>query len=501
MTISATVCRLAFSLIVSAIPLPGAVALSSVFSDHLVLQRDRPVPVWGTATPGEKVDVTFGRQHVSTVADASGRWSVTLASMAAQATPADLNAQGTTSVSVHDVLVGDVWLCSGQSNMEKPLGEKRGQKPVFHSEEELKAGNHPLIRLLKVTKNRVTEPADKITGEWTVCSPTSLEKTQFSAAGYFFGRKLQEELQVPIGLIDSTWGGTRIELWTAPTAFAVFPSLAELAAAVRTPGAKAEQTVPSSLYYGMIHPLVPYALRGVLWYQGETNLMDVNDSDRYPDKMEALIRGWREAFADPYLPFYYVQIAPHFYHLIRRQVIDAPTSLPEFWEAQAAVLRIPHTGMAVITDLVDDLFDIHPRNKQDVGLRLAWLALARTYGRKDVVDSGPVFRRWEVKDGRAYLYFDHTGGGAGGAGGLAAKDGKPLSWFVVAGEEGEFVPAQAVIEGDHVVVSSPRVQNPRRVRFAWDEAAQPNLVNGAGLPAWPFRTDRPAQVAAPPADR
>jgi len=459
------------------------IALPAIFSDHAVLQRDRPIVVWGTAAPGEAVEATLGSQQAKTVADKTGKWSLTLPALPASATPVDLLIHGTNTVTLHDLLVGEVWLCSGQSNMEKPIGEQRGQKPVFHAEEELKTGDRPLIRLLKIPKVKLSEPGKDVSANWMVCSPETLDKIKFSATGFFFGRKLQDELKVPIGLIDSTWGGTRIEPWTPPGAFAAFPSLAEFAAAAQKPGTKAENLIPSTHYYGMIQPLAPFALRGVLWYQGESNLMEINDSATYPDKMEALIRGWREAWHEPELPFYYVQIAPHFYHLLRRQVIISPESEAEFWEAQSRALRVPHTGMVVTTDLVDDLFDIHPRNKQDVGLRLALLALARTYDRKDLIDSGPVFSRWEVEGKEAKLFFNYTGQG------LISRDKKPLSWFTIAGEDGVFYPADAVIEGDHVTVSSRRVQKPANVRFAWDEAAQPNLANSAGLPAQPFRTD------------
>ena len=468
----------------------AAVALPAVFSDHAVLQRDRPLPVWGTAAPDETIEVSLGDLRAKTVADSTGKWRVLLPASSANPAPSDLIVRGSNVVTIHDLLIGDVWLCSGQSNMEKPIGEKRDQKPVFHAEEELRAGDHPLIRLLKIPKVRASVPAADVSARWIACSPESLEQTKFSATGYFFGRKIQEEIKVPIGLIDSTWGGTRIELWTPPGAFAAFPSLAELATAARTEGAKAEGAVPSTLYYGMVQPLAPFALRGVLWYQGESNLIDVNDSARYPDKMEALIRGWREVWQEADLPFYYVQIAPHFYHVIRRQVVISPESEAEFWEAQVAALRIPHTGMAVTTDLVDDLFDIHPRNKQDVGLRLALLALARTYGRADVIDSGPVFRRAAVEGNRLKLFFNYAGTG------LASRDSKPLSWFTIAGPDGQFFPALVEIEGDHLFVSSPHVAHPAKVRFAWDEAAQPNFVNSAGLPAQPFRTDSPFPIVA-----
>jgi sialate O-acetylesterase len=466
----------------------GEVRLPAVFGDHGVLQRDKPVPVWGSAAPGEKVEVIFGEQRRETTADSKGWWRVTLDALPASATPADLSVRGTNTITLHDILVGEVWLCSGQSNMEKPIGEQRGQKPVLDAEKEIAAANFPRIRLFKVAKQRLAGPGEDVNAQWEVCTPESIDRLKFSATGYFFGRRIHQDLAVPVGLIDSTWGGTRIEPWTPPEAFALMPSLAPFALAAQTSGVAADGSVPSNLFYGMIRPLAPYALRGFLWYQGESNLIDVDDRATYADKMEALIRGWRAVWGDAEAPFYYVQIAPHFYHVVRRQWLTSPQALPEFWEAQAAALRVKNTGMAATTDLVDDLMDIHPRDKQRVGERLARLALSRAYGRDGIVDTGPVLKRWDARDGKAVLTFDQV------AGGLKSNDGKGLTWFEVAGADGRFFAAEAKIDGATVVVSSPYVAKPDAVRFGWDEAARPNLVNSAGLPAWPFRTDGSAII-------
>jgi sialate O-acetylesterase len=461
----------------------GEVNLPAVFSDHAVLQRGRPVPVWGTAEAGERVEVIFGPQRREVVADTQGAWRVMLDALPASAEPAELVVQGTNTITLRDVLVGEVWLCSGQSNMEKPVGEKPGQRPVFDAEQEIAAADFPQIRLLKVAKQKLAAPDKDVEARWEVCAPESLDRVKFSAAGYFFGRKIHQELGVPVGLIDSTWGGTRIEPWTPPEAFSRMPSLAHFALAAQTPGVAAEESVPSTLYYGMIRPLVPYALRGFLWYQGESNLIDGDDRATYADKMEALISGWRAAWRDEEAPFYFVQIAPHFYHVARRKWITSPEALPMFWEAQVAALRVKNTGMAATTDLVDDLMDIHPRDKKNVGERLARLALKRTYGKSDVVDEGPILKSWEARDGSVVLRFDHV------AEGLKASDGKALNWFALAGDDGRFFPANAKIESETVIVSSKYVASPVAVRLGWDEAARPNLVNSAGLPARPFRTD------------
>jgi sialate O-acetylesterase len=234
----------------------------------------------------------------------------------------------------------------------------------------------------------------------------------------------------------------------------------------------------------MIAPLAPFAIKGALWYQGESNLIDYGDGAIYADKMGALVQGWRALFNQD-MAFYYVQIAPHLYHVVRPAQTVSPEAEPLLWEAQTASLRIPHTGMVVTTDLVDDLADIHPRNKKEVGERLARLALSKDYGRSGIVASGPMLRAMEVAGARAILSFDHVGAG------LVSADGKPLNWFTIAGADGKFHPAIATIEQDRVIVSSAWVNAPKVVRFAWDEAARPNFKNKDGLPAVPFRTDNP----------
>jgi sialate O-acetylesterase len=459
----------------------GEVSLPAVFADNMVLQRERPVPIWGRAEPGEHVEIIYSKNHREVVADGSGHWRATLDPLPASSVPAALIVRGRNVITLQNVVVGDVWLCSGQSNMAKPVGAQSGQKPVSNYKEELRTADHPRLRFFKVPRAHAEKPSETLGGSWLVCTPQSLEQSKFSAVGYFFGREIERSVDIPIGLIDATYGATRIEAWTPPSGFASVPALADLAVATRTPGARAEDIVPSTLYYGMIHPLVPFALRGFLWYQGENNLYDVVDGARYTDKMEALIRGWRGEWGDAHLPFYYVQLAPFLYHVVHPHRIVSPTLLPEFWEAQTRALRIPDTGMVVTTDLVDDLFDIHPTRKQEVGQRLAYLALAHTYGRHDIADSGPTYRSMDISGGKVTVYFDHVGDR------LVSRDEKPLTWFTIAGADGKFFPAQAEIHQDHVVLSSPDVAAPVMVRFAWDEAARPNLFNSAGLPARPFR--------------
>jgi sialate O-acetylesterase len=469
-------------LVAAAFAADQRLTLPTVIGSDMVLQREMPVPIWGWAAPGTSVTVRFADQEKSAKAGADGRWEVRLDALKTSDKPGAMVIAGGETITLTNILVGEVWFCSGQSNMEKPVGEQRGQKPVFNYEQELASANYPQIRFYKAERSRAFAPAKDVKGAWSVCSSNSLEQTKFSAAAYFFGREIYKDLKIPIGLVESSWGGTRIEPWTPQEGFGMVPSLAEftriLSGTNRPAGA-------STLYSGMVAPLVPFAICGALWYQGESNLMDVNDGLRYADKMKALVLGWRRMWRQGDFPFYYVQIAPYCYFGDRPTRVASAEGLPEIWEAQTLSLKLTNTGMIVTTDLVDDLHDIHPRNKQDVGKRLALVALAKTYGRKEIVYSGPFYKRMEVRSSKVVLFFDYV------AGGLVSKDGKPLTWFTIAGADGKFEPADAVIEGDTVVVSSPKVTEPKAVRFAWHETAQPNFLNKAGLPAVPFRTDGP----------
>ena len=460
------------------------VRLPHILSDHMVLQAGQPLPVWGWADPGETITVRFAKQVRHIRAGSNGHWQITLTPVERSDTPQEMKVSGAHStLDVRDVLVGEVWLASGQSNMEKPVGDQPGQKPTFNAESELAAADHPDLRLFKVKRARSDTPAEDVEGEWVRCDPTSLEASKFSAAGYFFGRKLQASLATPVGMIDSTWGGTRIELWTPGQAFATVPTLTAYAEAAKTPGKQIDGTKLSTLYNAMVAPLVPYRIKGLIWYQGESNLIDVVDGSIYADKMTALVDGWRAQWGQMF-PVYYVQIAPYLYHLHFNTTVVSSQSEPVIWEAQSAALRLPKTGMVVTTDLVDDLFDIHPRDKKTVGERLANLALSRDYGQTGLATWGPVFAAVRFDADKAILRFDH-------AQGLTTRDKKTPDWFTIAGPDGVYYAARATIDGDRIIVSSPHVAAPVHVRFAWDEGAQPNLINGDGLPASPFRTDNP----------
>ncbi len=503
------------SLLLCAGSVHADVTLPHVLSDHMVLQRDRPLPVWGSADPGEEVTVEIAGLEARATADPSGKWRVELPPLEAGG-PHTLTVSGRNSISLEDVLIGEVWLCSGQSNMEM------GISVVANGAEEAAAADFPRIRLYEVPRNPRGEPQDDVAARWLVCAPETIVQGDwggFSAVAYCFGRELQRELDVPIGLIDTCWGGTRIEPWTPPHGFAAVPSLQHLADEIARkdrdyrrdlPGqleaierwiettraalANGERLPsdpwwprhplaspgePSGLYNGMIHPLLPFAIRGAVWYQGESNVHSA-DGMAYFEKMKALVGGWREAWGQGNFPFYFVQIAPFNYDW-HKPGID-PHDLPRIQEAQSASLAIPHTGMVVTTDIAD-LRDIHPANKQEVGRRLALWALAKTYGREGLVCSGPLFRSTAVEDAKLRVSFDHV------AAGLRSRDGKPLTWFQIAGEDRKFVDAQARIEGETVLVWSEEVTAPVAVRFGWHMLAEPNLVNSEGLPASPFRSD------------
>ena len=490
------------------------VRLPKVFGSHMVLQQEQPLVFWGWADAGETVQIQAGDTKGQTKANDKGEWKVVLPARKAGGAPIKVTVSGSNKVEFDDVLIGEVWLCSGQSNMEMGISASKDAK------QEVANANHPEIRLLQVQNRWTPEPQKDMEGEWKVCSPKTVAEGGwggFSAAGYYFGRELQSTLKVPVGLIDATWGGTRIESWTPPEGFAQVPALEKEYQKVRLgdprtdihveklteflsqteqwlakareaaqkreiapnmPTFPAELLPPkelqnaTALFNGMIHPLCPFGIRGAIWYQGESN---ASEGKLYTERMKALIQGWRTSWNQGEFPFLYVQIAPFNYGGMMPHVIG------EFWEAQAAALEIPNTGMAVISD-IGDLKDIHPQNKQEVGRRLALWALAKTYGKNDVLCSGPVFQSMEVEGDKLRVKFTETGSG------LVSRDSQPLNWFeIIDADTGGFVEATAKIEGASIVLSSPLVKKPVAIRFAWSMSAEPNLANSAGLPASAFR--------------
>lgn len=461
------------------------VSLPKIFGSGMVLQRGLATPVWGWAEAGEEVTVQFGDQKKKATADANGAWSLKLDPQKENAEGQTLKVSGKNSIDCEDVLIGDVWICSGQSNMEWAV------RNSVNPDEELKAANYPNIRLFDVP-GHTTSPVskDKLPGgDWKKCAPDTVGN--FSAVGYFFGRRLHKESKVPIGLIGTNWGGTRIEPWTPPVGFREVPELKSIADDVDKfdETTKVGGSTPTAIYHSMVHPLAPYGVRGAIWYQGESN---GGEGESYFHKMQALIKGWRSVWGQGDFPmyFYFVQLAD----------FQQPNENPEGgdgWaklrEAQRKSLTIPHTGMAVITD-IGDAKDIHPRNKQDVGSRLAQWALRDVY-KKDVVPSGPLFKELKIEDGKARVLFDHAGDGliVGKKEGLAptsvVKDGK-LARFAIAGKDKKWHWADTQIDGDSVVVWSKDVPEPVAVRYAYSmNPAGSNLYNSLGLPASPFRSD------------
>jgi sialate O-acetylesterase len=659
-----------------------AFRMACIFTDHMVLQRDQPLPVWGWAAPGRAVTIEVGPHFARTRTNAEGRWRLTLPSLESGKGPLTMTVKaGDETIRLTDILVGEVWLCSGQSNMEMTVHESAEAKT------EIKAANHPSIRLFNIPRPAAmaSDPQDDVVGQWQACSPETIG--DFSAVGYYFGREIHQSINVPVGLISASWGGTIIETWTRHEEISRLPGMTEriadaqdihrdptvvpqdmtasekraaeihladfkskaeyklafkasqeLAARSRqafnearandalahkmtrpdldlsswkimeipnrwgeaglpdfrgmvwfrktidVPSswagkhlvlhldriyegdvtwfngeqvgatiianyskqrvysipanliktgdntitvrvvdtfrprgmsgkadamalcvAGSEETdriglagpwyyksgvqlraslsypddhvnLPTLLYNTMIHPLVPFAIRGITWYQGEQNH---GDGMLYFDKMQALIQSWRNVFLRPDAPFYFVQIAPYRYG---GNMVEY--TLPELWEAQTAAMDIPHTGMAVISD-IGHINWLHPSNKQGVGKRLALWALAKDYGREDLVYSGPLYKSMAIEGSKIRLSFNYTGSG------LVSRDAKPLDWFEIAGEDGKFVKAQALIDGHTVVVSSDAIVKPTAARFAWHQVAVPNLMNKEGLPAGPFRTHQP----------
>jgi sialate O-acetylesterase len=503
------------ALVAAARPSWADVALNHLFSDHMVLQREMKVPVWGTADPGERVVVTLGGREAATVAGEDGRWKVILEDLPAGG-PSELKVAGKNAITIRDVLVGEVWFCSGQSNMDFTVAktEKRYFAGVADAEREIAAADYPQIRMFTAEWTLRDEPQADVEGRWSVCSPATVG--DFSAVAYVFGRQLHKALGVPVGLINCSYGASTAQAWTSRQSLEADPELdallvayeaackaytpelarkdeeaqakwrqaaekawAEGKAAPRAPRLKnphQDQHNPCVLFNGMVAPVVPYGIRGAIWYQGESNT-DV--PERYEKLQATLIRDWRKLWGEGDFPFLFVQL-PNY----RAPAAEPPAAsrLAAMREAQANTLSLPNTGMAVTIDVGEEK-DIHPRNKQDVGRRLALIAEAQVY-RRDVVASGPVFESASFQGHSARVRFGHTEGG------LSARGGT-LSGFAVAGEDRKFAWADARIDGDTVVVSSPQVEAPVIVRYAWADNPPATLVNGAGLPARPFRTDVP----------
>lgn len=444
--------------------------LPHCFGDHMLFQAGAPIRVWGTCEPGREVRVRLGERAGSARSGSDGRFVVELASLEPGG-PYRLEVEADETRAFEDVLVGELWLCSGQSNMEWQLAQSQD------AEVERSAADHPRLRLFHVEHAMPDEPQEDVGGSWSVCTPESAH--DFSAVGYHFGRELLEALDRPIGLVQSTWGGTRAEAWTSRDDLRANAELAQLA---DNPQGHGGPNRPGVLFDGMIHPLLHASFRGAVWYQGESNC---SDAEQYATLFPAMIAAWRKRFANDVLAFYFVQIAPYDYHASGQL---SPEACAVLRESQLATLALPHTGVVVTMD-VGNPKDIHPRDKRTVGHRLALWALAKEYGRGGEC-SGPLFAS-ASRDGAAVrVAFEH-------AAGLRTRDGAAPSFLELAGADGAFRPAQGKIEGDALIVTCSEVSDPTAVRYAFRDDAEPNLENGAGLPASPFR----ASVAAPGAKR
>jgi sialate O-acetylesterase len=472
--------------------------MSKIFSDNMVLQRGIALPVWGWTSPGEKVTVNFKEQQKSSVADGEGKWMLKLDPLAVSSKPDKLTVTATTGKKeFNNILVGDVWLCSGQSNMgisfrkypDEAVGIKDTQ--LRHISRRLDSG-------------------------WRICDTKSLQN--FSRVAYYFGAELRKDLQIPIGLINVSLGCSSIEAWMTPESFAANDFLkdelvemkkfqqfhsnykqcsAEEKERVFLEHCQSKYTVarnflkngkpnadkyrrilwhmtavkPAFLYNSLVVPVIPFGIKGMIWYQGETN---VND-EQYAQKQQILIESWRKLWNQGQFPCYIVQIAP----------FKGYPGLPDFWlEQYEAVRRIKNTGLVSTVD-IGDINECHPRNKHDVGLRLALLALRDTYGKRNIVASGPTYKSAKIVGNRIIVSFANLGNG------LTTGDGKAPDWFEVAGADGKFFKAQAKIIQDNVEVSSPQVKKAKYVRCAWKHIAQPNLRNKDGLPVFPFNNILP----------
>jgi sialate O-acetylesterase len=530
-----------------AVPLRADVKLPAVLGDHMVLQRGMKVPIWGWADAGESIAVTVGESKATTTAAADGKWAVKVDSLNASEKPIEVTVAGKNTIKLSDVLVGDVWVCSGQSNMEFQLGGGSfGFGGAHNAAVEIPQSDHPTLRMFVVKKKAALDPQPNCTGAWMVSTPQTAPK--FSAVGYFFGKEIMEDQRVPVGLIGTYWGGTPAESWTSLEALKAEPSLATLAdrtekikanlpalktqyenetlpnwdkkheawlasvaaakAAGKTPPKASTEPrkpaapednpyTPSVLTNGMIAPIVPFAIKGAIWYQGEAN---AGAAKQYETLFPTMISDWRTRWGEGDFPFIWVQLAN-----FMRQTPE-PTQTTDGWpglrDAQSKTQKLPHTAQAVIIDIGQGN-DIHPKDKADVGHRLALAARHITYG-EDIVYTGPTYDSMQVESGAIRVKFKNTGTGLTLAAAPSTQPGvepaspaTELKGFTIAGEDKQFVTATATIEPSansgqaaaSIIVSSPDVKQPKAVRYGWANNPVVNLYNKEHLPACPFRTD------------
>ncbi len=478
--------------------------MPAIFCDNMVLQRDMNIPVWGWSKPGAAISVSLGDIKKETKTDSLGNWMIKFPALEAGG-PLILSIKGyDKEIVFKNVMIGDVWICGGQSNMEFTLSKSAD------GESEVQKADYPNIRLFMVEKKIATSPQTDTNGKWEVCSPATVK--DFSGVGYFFGREIYNNIKVPVGLLKISWGGTPIESWMSKSSLESDPDFLPIYSAweekikkypeakkaydiklkewekAKQDAAKAGKTPPEMpvapygpssprqpnvLFNGLVNPVIPFAFKGVIWYQGESNFPR---GYQYRKLFPVMIKDWRTHSGQGDFPFIFVQL-PNY-----RSSYQKKGAWSEVREAQLMTLKsVPNTAMAVTID-IGDPDDLHPKNKLDVGKRLALCALKLAY-KKDVVASGPLYKGMSVIGNKIKIDFDNIEGG------LISKNNEPLKGFVIAGEDKNFVPAEAIIEGDSVIVSDKTISNPAAVRYGWESAPEVNLYNKSNLPASPFRTD------------
>jgi len=439
------------------------IRIPDIFSDNMVLQQQTTIHFYGFSDPGQKISVVAGwnGDTLKTSALSDAKWTIDLKTPKAGG-PYQITVIADSTITIQNVLIGEVWICTGQSNMEFSADWH-----FNNYQEEINNANHPEMRFFHIQKISAPYPQQEVRGRWEVCTPQTMHS--FSAAGYFFGRSLNETLHQPVGLIESCWGGTPVESWTPEEVFKTNERLA-ISAAALTPS----QWWPvrtAVAYNAMIAPITGFPIAGAIWYQGEAN---VTNAYTYNETFSEMIQGWRHLWKKEF-PFYFVQIAPFNY--------GKGYGGAQVREAQFQTYRsVPNTGMVVVTDITGDTNNIHPKDKQDVGKRLAAWALANTYHKENISYSGPLYRSMEIKGNKAIIYFDFAKSGL-------MKKGGELTDFLIAGDDRQFFPATATIADSTVNVYSSKVPHPTAVRMGFTNTAIPNLFNKAGLPASPFRTD------------
>ena len=475
--------------------------LPSILSDNMCLQQMTEVKIWGWDNPGQPVTVNPSwSRPVKTETDNTGNWLVTIKTPKAGGIH-KIKVSGSSEKLISNILIGEVWLCSGQSNMDRQLGPRIGQKPIVNYKEESEKANYPEIRLFKVEQNTSEKPLSDCGGKWVECSPEAA--LDFSAVGFFYGKELYESLSIPVGLIHSAWGGTRVEAWTkkedldkelldhvswlednyqADSSYyyravknyksGLITNQPSIPESVREHNLGANRL--SVLYNAMLSPLINYTIRGAIWYQGESNR---NTWKEYKYRFPGMIESWRKLWNIGDFPFYFVQIAPYNY--------SEEFAQPQIVEAQCVALKLPNTGIAATQDIAS-FYDIHPPQKEEVGRRLRLIALNQTYGKKDIVFSGPVVKDYQNNDNSYVIQFDPSGGelySSGSAiGGVRA--------FYIAGEDKIFYKASVKQEGDKVILTSPKVKHPVAARYNWSNNGNATIFNSFGLPSLPFRTDK-----------